>query len=368
MKLTEISLVPLPFALSGGTYVTSYGVRDRLDNLLLIAKTDNGLIGLGEIARRSGSNDIPADPAMAAQYSNRLQALIGSDPENIFAIVDKVKHLNAAESNLRTAIECACLDLTARARQIPLYQLFGGKRCNELPEYASISQADPDVMQQQVQNSIAAGHRVIQIKIGAERDADLDLARIESITHELLPDSQLLIDANGAFSAQQAGELVRRCNDSRYLWEEPCSSYDENAELAKNTGARVVLDQCMHSPVIAARACAEGLVTGYGIKCTMQGGPMAARTARDLAIAHGLLMKVDDCWSADVGCALATHLATGIPPELLIASVNMTAYLDGDASNEGIRSHAGFVEVPAGFGLGLTADLKALPDPLEVIS
>ncbi len=368
MQLTEISLIPLPFRMSGGTYVTSYGSRDRLDNLLLLARTDNNLIGLGEIARRSGSNDIPADAAMAASYRKHLQPLMGCNPENLIDVVNKLGTLSEAQSNLKTAVECACLDLSARARQMPLYQLFGGQHNSDLPDYASISQADPDVMQEQTRSSITAGHRVIQIKIGGERDLKLDVARLSAISEVLSPDSQLLIDANGAFSSQQAAALVQQCNEPGYLWEEPCSSYEQNAQLVTETGARVILDQCMTSPVVAARACADGLVAGYGIKCTMQGGPMAARTARDLAIAHGLLMKVDDCWCSDVGCALAVHLAAGIPADLLIATVNMSSYLEGDVSTEGLQSQAGVMQVQQGIGLGLTPDLQALPDPLEVIN
>lgn len=348
--------------------MTSYGSRENLDNLLLVARTDTGLVGLGEIARRSGSNEIPADPAMAAHYATRLRDLIAYDPENMSAIVDRLGDIPVSESNLQTAVECACLDLAARSSQVPLYQLFGGKRNDSIPDYASISQADPDVMQQQAHSSVAAGHCVIQIKIGGEHDLAIDKARIQAVSNVLLPQHKLMIDANGAYDPEQAGQLVGQCIDSRFLWEEPCSTYSDNAKLVANSGARVILDQCMTSPVIAAKACTEGLVAGYGIKCTMQGGPMAARTARDLGVAHGLLMKVDDCWCSDVGCALATHLAAGIPGDLLIATVNMAAYLEGDASEEGIQSQAGSIRPTAGYGLGLTPALQTLPDALEIIT
>jgi hypothetical protein len=97
----------------------------------------------------------------------------------------------------------------------------------------------------------------------------------------------------------------------------------------------------------------------------LQSGLQAGRRSRDLAIEHGLKLKVDDCWSADVACAASLHLAMAVPPQQLIASVDMRPYFHGRISIEGPVCEAYRLAPNALPGLGLVADLAALGEPLR---
>ena len=94
-------------------------------------------------------------------------------------------------------------------------------------------------------------------------------------------------------------------------------------------------------------------------------GLRAGRRSRDLAVEHGLQMKVDDSWSADVATAASLHLAMAVPPGQLIASVDMRPYFDRRISREGPVCENYRFAPNALPGLGLVADLAGLGESLR---
>jgi O-succinylbenzoate synthase len=208
------------------------------------------------------------------------------------------------------------------------------------------------------------GCRVLQVKVGATGDIEDDKTCVSSLLASLDEDAVMLVDANGSWDADTALSAVASFADERIFWEEPCRTYAENRYVAEKSTAAVILDQCVTGPEVALQACRDGAVHGIGIKCTVQGGLLAGRLSRDLAIEHGMKLKVDDSWSADVASAASLHLALAVPPGQLIATVDMRPYLDGRISTEGPVCEAYRFAPNSLPGLGLVAELDALGPPL----
>jgi L-alanine-DL-glutamate epimerase-like enolase superfamily enzyme len=219
------------------------------------------------------------------------------------------------------------------------------------------------------------GYHVFQVKLG-DPEITRDLARIDAVLERLPRGSTVLADANGGWEQNTAIDAISRyqgistrfAGDIELLWEEPCNTYEANRKVALATSAPIVLDQCITGPELVAQACNEGLVAGIGIKCTMQGGLQRARLSRDLCIAHGMRMKVDDSWAADVGTSASLHLALAVPPELLICGVDMRPYFEQRVSDEGPRLEGSRFYPSDAPGLGLSPAPSRLGAPLALIS
>lgn len=136
------------------------------------------------------------------------------------------------------------------------------------------------------------------------------------------------------------------------VWEEPCKTYEENRTLVERAGIRLVLDQCLSSLNHYARACADGFAFGCGLKPTVQGGLSAARTARDLCTAAALPMKIDDSWGAAVTTSVISHLAAGMPEELMLATLDMCVYFEGQAAHPGLDAEHYVLRPTSAPGLG----------------
>lgn len=366
MRISKVAAYALPFAFAGGGYTTSYGTRTHLDGVLLALETEDGLTGYGEVSRITGGSAIPTDPDRVQAMTRALGGVIGADAATPAQTVERLGTLAAEDRNLRCAVETACLDLIARAAAVPISALLGGVRRDRIPTYASVGIDTPEAMADAAVAAQDAGFRILQMKVGVD-GTEADTARVAAVAAVLRDGDVLLPDANGGWSMAEAARVIRQFDDPRILWEEPCGSLAENRDLARNTGARLILDQCLGSLADYAAVCVDGFAAGAGLKSTIQGGPNAARAARDLCIAHDVMLKVDDSWGADVGTAIALHLALGVPDPLLLCGVDMRVYLDRRCAPDGPVFRAPDLFAPAGPGLGVTPDTAGLGAPLSVL-
>ena len=149
------------------------------------------------------------------------------------------------------------------------------------------------------------------------------------------------------------------------MWEEPCNSYDENAEVAQKVIQPIMLDQCIANPALAKKAVIDGLVAAVCIKPAFLGGLMAAREIRDLCADNQTKMRIDGPWCGDIATAAILHLAIGAPSNLLIAGCDLREPLVLKPCLQGVTA-VGTTRIapPTGLGLGVEANDDRLGEPL----
>lgn len=125
-----------------------------------------------------------------------------------------------------SAVDVALWDLKARLLDVCLADAL--PRFHErVPIYGSggFTSYDDDQLREQVAGWVAGGLRRVKIKIG--RDAVADPRRIELVRETAGPDVEVMVDANGAYSVQEALRWAQRFAEHRVSWfEEPVSSQD----------------------------------------------------------------------------------------------------------------------------------------------
>jgi L-alanine-DL-glutamate epimerase-like enolase superfamily enzyme len=125
-----------------------------------------------------------------------------------------------------SAVDAALWDLKARLLNLPLVTLLGAVR-ESVPIYGSggFTSYSTEQLARQFEGWVEQGISRVKMKIG--RDAQADLERICIARQAIGPDTELFVDANGAYSRKQALSQAEKFSQQHVSWfEEPVSSDD----------------------------------------------------------------------------------------------------------------------------------------------
>lgn len=174
-----------------------------------------------------------ADVATARLVADRLAGVVrGCDamsiPDAWTAMVRSIRNLGRSgiAQMAISAVDAALWDLKARLLGLPLSRLLGMARAS-VPVYGSggftsYSEAE---LGAQLGGWVAEGIPRVKMKVG--RDPAADLARVRAARAAVGPRAALFVDANGAYSKQQALGLAARFAGEGVVWlEEPVTSDD----------------------------------------------------------------------------------------------------------------------------------------------
>ena len=183
----------------------------------------------------------------------------------------------------------ALLDLAARVRGIPFYQLFA-PAAGHVPRLTfatdiTIVIGTLDEARTVAQQFAAQGFTVFKIKIG--RDEELDLERIRAV-REIAPDSQLILDANMGFDAMRMLaflERLDRCGMRPVLLEQPVPKHDWDGLAAITTalagsGTLVCADESVGSLAACPAGHRHRAVSAINVKSMKSGILEGAAIAR----------------------------------------------------------------------------------------
>ena len=181
---------------------------DRHWLTVLELSTDDGLSGLG-FELQQGLPTAALD-VLQSQYEHQTwPALKGSNPGSQALRITRPRGGNVGAATLPLATETAVWDLLGKALNLPLYRLLGGHR-SDVPAYGST--LDFHLSDDEFRSRLAAfrdmGFRAIKIKVG-HPDIGWDLRRMGIAADVMGRDSDLMVDANEAWSPKEA---LRRCS------------------------------------------------------------------------------------------------------------------------------------------------------------
>lgn len=124
------------------------------------------------------------------------------------------------------AIDAALWDLKAKLLNLPLVSLLGAAQPS-VKVYGSggFTSYSIDRLQKQLGGWVEQGITAVKMKIGM--DPGQDVARVKAAREAIGPDAALYVDANGAYSRNQALLMAKRFAEFEVSWfEEPVTSDD----------------------------------------------------------------------------------------------------------------------------------------------
>ena len=189
------------------------------------------------------------------------------------------------------AVDIALWDLRGLREGKPLYALIGGTS-KEIPAYGSgVDLPKPiDELLKQTEGFLARGLPGVKVKVG-KRDAREDEARIAAVRRLIGPRIDLMVDANMAWTAEDALERGRRLEQFDLFWyEEPTIPEDVagHARLARELDVPIAVGESLHSPHEFQRYVDERAVDVVQIDPVTNGGISASLRALEMANAAGL--------------------------------------------------------------------------------
>jgi len=325
MKITAINIFQVDLPLKEGKYNWSNNNSIAVfDATIVEIETDAGITGYGECTPL-GASYLPAYGGGVRRGIGEIApGLLGMDPRDIMLINRKMDALLRGHPYVKSALDIACWDILGQDCGLPICTLLGGRSQESVKLYRAISQEEPEIMAQKIAGYKAEGYTKFQLKVGG--DVDQDIIRIRECRAILDPSDLLIADANTGWTMHEAARLVAAVKDLDVYIEQPCATYEECLTVRQKTALPFIMDENIDSIQILLRGLHDGAFDAINLKISKVGGLTKARQIRDLCVATGVAMTIEDSWGGDFATAAIAHLAQSTPEEFLLSSTDFNSY------------------------------------------
>jgi L-alanine-DL-glutamate epimerase-like enolase superfamily enzyme len=258
-------------------------------------------VGAAAPARRYGETP----DTVAAVLPELLDAVESVAPENLARVDTRLRETVRKNPAARAAVEIAAHDLAATRAGLPLYRFLGLDPAAAPRSSYTVGIDDPDGMAESAAAAVAAGHRILKVKVGTGDDA----ARLGAV-REAAPDATLRVDANEAWSPREALREIESLAafDVEFV-EQPVPGEDLAGLrfVRERSPVPVAADEAVETPTdVPAVADAADIVV---LKVMKAGGVRATRRAAHAAKAHGLEVMLGCMIESNASIAASAHLA-----------------------------------------------------------
>ena len=366
MKITRITIWKVPLTSHETYYMADGKTCDTVDSIIVALDTDKGLTGWGEVCPIPHYLPAYADGVLPA-ITEMSDVMLGADPIGPEALMHTLDTHLQGHSYAKSAIDTALWDLTAKAANLPLYRLLGGKHNESLPLYHSITCIAPDSMATIAQTVQQQGIKQFQVKLGADNDWQADVERLTQVRKAVGNGPLVYGDWNCGASQLDAIRIARAVAHLDIMLEQPCATLMQCANVKKATGLAMKIDESAHDTASLLEAYQLGCMDAVALKLSKFGGLSHMRRARDLCVHLGAKMCIEDTWGSDITTATAIHLATATPSKSIMNVCDLSAYVTPRLDTNGPQRNNGTIVIDDKPGHGITPNPDVLGTPLQTL-
>lgn len=232
---------------------TSFGIMKNRPAVFVRLEDVDGIVGWGEVwCNFPNSGAEHRARLLEENFKPLLLNKVFHSPQEIYQELSNQTAVLAIQSGeygpiaqVIAGIDLAAWDLFSKKSTQPLWRFLGGTNPS-ISTYAS--GINPDKPEIAVEALLKNGFTSFKLKIGFNESADLENLRN---LRKLIPDYQLMVDANQAWDLATAINRIQSIQDFDLHWiEEPMradSSIANWQELSKNCNARLAAGENMAS-------------------------------------------------------------------------------------------------------------------------
>ena len=345
-----------------GHYAMGHVGSPAFDSLLVALDTDEGLTGWGEMAVISPAYTESFAAGALAGVGELAPTLLGSDPTQPRAVLAALDAAMRGQPYVKSALDMACWDVTARAAGRPLCEVLGARHGGAVPLYNVVTISSADDAVALARELVAEGYRRVQVKVGTDPDADAE--RLAAVRDAVGDEIVLYADANGAFTTSRARRFLRATRGLEYTFEQPCRTYPECASVRPHCDRPLVLDESIVALDDLLRAHRERVADGITVKLQRVGGITRAALIRDVAVELGVEVTVEDAGGASLATAAVVHVGLGTPERLRVHTCDFHTWVSVDHGTGLPQRADGGQAPPPGPGLGIDVDVGSLGAPV----
>jgi L-Ala-D/L-Glu epimerase len=300
----ELSLerVELRFARAVETAYGSLRTRELIEVTLT---GDDGRSGRGEAAPLEPYDGVSIERVLAALEAYRAVVAAGA-PGDATTLLDACRAADELPQAL-AAIDMALWDLGGKRAGRPVCDLLSDGSAGAVALNASVAVLDPEGAARTAAAAVAAGYSCVKVKVGVGDD----LARVAAVREAIGPQPQLRLDANGAWTVEQAERALGAL--SAYdleLVEEPVRGLAATRELRARVPVRIAIDETAAS----AGALTARVADAVCLKISRCGGIGGLLAAASLVRSTGADVYLSSTYDGPRGIAAALHAAAALAP------------------------------------------------------
>ena len=308
MKIIEAEAISIdipiiaPLRVSGGVNL------DFSKDIIVKITDEKGNTGYGEGAPRIRITGETRKECLSFLNDELFPNLKGEEISigNISSILDEFPGHYAAKA----PVDMAVYDIMSRSMGVPLYRFLGGAVRKELPVARSVSLDIPEVMKKEAQDIISEGIHRIKLKVGVDRDQDIETVR--TVREVIGKDIDINIDANQGWQVGEAIDMLRELEPYGILFcEQPVQKDDIDGlkEIREKTGVKIMADESAYSPEKVLELVSKRAVDCVNIKLEKCGGITPAVKISSICSAGGIPCQLGDAVTGGLNTAAGIHFA-----------------------------------------------------------
>jgi L-alanine-DL-glutamate epimerase-like enolase superfamily enzyme len=303
MKINSISVreIQIPFVTS---FKHSLSTRNATESVVVEITTDEGIRGYGEGAPREYvtgetlNSTISSLKNVALKISNIVSEGIGnlSDKndsiELLRTIPEDIKDLGPSA---KCALELALFDVYSRSHRLPVLDLFGKQLTDTIHYSCAISEGSISSTKRLLEKIKPFGFKQLKLKVGSDIQSDME--RIKMVRSVLGETVEIRIDANGAWSFEEAVKNIYRYYENgiriaeqplpvRLKWEYPLLFKEVDPEII------IVIDESLCRIEDAMWFIENSGASAFNLKISKHGGLLNTLEIYQLAQKSGILCQL----------------------------------------------------------------------------
>ena len=345
----DLLIVRLPFLEPFGTSVAAWAVKEAL----LLRLEQDGVAGWGECVA-------DPDPYYDAETIGSARAIIRDfllpELDPALTLPQVMGRFGRVRGNpmAKATVENALLDLLARRRGVPLHDLLGYPPRRIASGLSLGVQPSLEALLGKVAEGAAQGYHRVKLKIMPGKD----VAWGEAVRGRF-PDLPLMVDANGAYTLEDADHLRRLDAFGLTMIEQPLGYHDiyQHSLLQPRLRTPICLDESIHSLDDAAAALGLGACRVINIKQGRVGGLLEAIRIARLCASWNVPVWSGGMDETGIGRAVNIQLQTvdyfSIPGD---TSETRRYFREDIADPPVCLGEGGFIAIAPGPGTGVTVD------------
>lgn len=359
MRIESIECIPVTVPIQA-PILTCFGSLSSYSRNLIVIRTDNGLTGYGETHAW----------VKPEQFKAWERVLLGWSPWEVGKIRARIGNWNyyMRTELVLAAIEMACLDLQAKAAEVPLYQLLGGKVRDKADVAAYIfyrhnnkqGQGQIHTPQDVVDfaRKMVADHGFETLKLkGGYFSPEVDLESMQALRDEFGPQAKLRIDPQGSWSPATSIRIGQELDKvGLEYFEDPAWGMAAMAQVRQKVSSPMSTNMCVTAFDHIGPAISSAAVDVVLSDLWYWGGIRPTQHLDTVCGSLGLGIGMHSSCELGVGWAAMIHTAVTMP-NLKLAIDNMNIHAADEIIKGGmLLPEGGQIAPPEGPGLGVEID------------
>ena len=358
IAVVDVLTAELPFRFSFGHALAE---RHSSTNVFVRLRLENGIVGYGEGVPREYVTGESVESALQALVERQVPVVVGrelNDPDDVVALADEIPGTGPGgrlDLAARCALELALLDAAGKHFEVSVSHWLEGDPAAHVHYDVVLPFSSPKKVAGLALVIRALGVKQVKAKVGG--NLDKELASLRTLRRVLGSGADLRVDANCAWTADEAITVIRTLRRYRVSAVEQPLPGDDLEGLRKVTAEveeAIIVDESLRTidegrALIEARAC-----NSFNIRVSKNGGLLNPMRLARMAADAGLFCVVGaQVGESGVLSAAGRHLAAHIRPRYLEGSAGRLLLKEDVTKENVLPGRRGRARTPTAPGLGV---------------